>query len=201
MRPLADSTTLVPPQPETVNLGHRWPSLSWLLLLLVLLPLAAVPYLMRNSSAPEFVPIATPIEENVNEIEAEEEGLGEDPEEIALTATAAEDGTETSTPAKTEEVVRKKPRSRARAAQRRATAAAARVQAEPTTFGYVTVGATPFALVRIDGHEVGPTPILNRKVGTGKHVIEFLRPDTGEIRARKVVRVSEHEHRRVTVEE
>jgi serine/threonine-protein kinase len=196
MRPLADSTTLVPPQAETVSLKRSWGALPWLLLLLVLLPLAAVPYLMRTSE-PEFAPITTPLEDPSLGAEPALEDLDEEEEELGLAVDA--DETQTATPTE----VAKSPRRRTRRPKGsvRKPAETVRTRVEPTTFGYVTVGATPFALVRIDGQEVGPTPILNRKVGAGKHVIEFLRPDTGELRARRVVRVAEDEHERVTVEE
>lgn len=197
MRPLADSTTLVPPQPETVTLGKKWSTFSWALLALLLLPLGAVPYLLRSNAEPEFVPIQSPIESSDQQEPPMDDEAEAEPEELAATATVAENDAETSTPTPTIRTARKRPRHRARANRR----PAAHNPSEPTTFGYVTIGATPFALVRIDGQEVGPTPILNRKVGTGKHVVEFLRPDTGELRARKVVRITEHEHRRVTVEE
>ena len=202
MRPLAEATTLVPPQQETVSLNRSWRNLPWLLLLLVLLPLAAVPYLMR-SSTPEFTPLAAPVEPPPPEIEDESTAIeDEDEDEVAEASPELDvDEVESSTPAEVSKTSRRKPRRAKAGTSARKSGSAARPHAEPTTFGYVTVGATPFALVRIDGHEVGPTPILNRKVSSGKHVIEFLRPDTGELRARRVIRVAEDEHERVTVED
>jgi serine/threonine-protein kinase len=60
----------------------------------------------------------------------------------------------------------------------------------PTEGGFLTLAATPYALVRLDGKTLGPTPILRHPVSAGSHVIEFVTPDSGQVR----------ETRRVTVE-
>lgn len=199
-RALADPTTLVPPQAETVSLGRSWWRASWLLLALLALPLFAVPLLLRSQTA-AFEPIssggatsgaaaAAPSATPEAALPDSEEFAELDPEEDEVeTATLAEP-----------ERKKRRPRRGGRASARARTQAA-RADTEPMSFGYVTIGATPFALVRIDGQEVGPTPILNRRLGTGKHVIEFLRPDTGELRAKRTVEVGELEHKRVTVED
>ncbi len=54
-------------------------------------------------------------------------------------------------------------------------------------FGYLTVAADPFALVRIDGKEVGSTPIFGRKLPVGKHRIVLTDPETGRIRLRRTI--------------
>ena len=69
----------------------------------------------------------------------------------------------------------------------------------PDTFGFVTIGASPYARVRIDGKEIGVTPIVRRKIPTGKHKIELLAPDTGEVRAKRILKLAEGKHERITI--
>ena len=64
-------------------------------------------------------------------------------------------------------------------------------------FGHLTVGADPYALVRIDGRQVGTTPIVRRRVPVGEHEILLLSPDTGDVRLRRTVRIEEGEHEQV----
>lgn len=71
---------------------------------------------------------------------------------------------------------------------------------QPAAFGFVTIGAKPYALVRIDGKEIGATPIMRRKLPTGRHEIQLVRPDTGEVRLRKVVQLGEGQHERITLQ-
>lgn len=68
----------------------------------------------------------------------------------------------------------------------------------PTTFGLLTVGAEPYARVRINGEEVGATPIMNRKMSTGSYEIELVSPATGEVRLKKTVVLREGQHARIT---
>lgn len=198
-RPLADPTTLVPPPAENTNLGRSWWRVSWLLLTLLLVPILAVPYLLR-SEAPAFEPITAPVPPVESEDELAEDEADEDPDMADSASASSDDEAETATAATVAKRKKKKGRRTGRASTRQR-AERSRSAAEPLSFGYITIGATPFALVRIDGDEVGPTPILNRKISSGKHVIEFLRPDTGELRARKTVQVVELEHKRITVED
>ncbi|MCK6552218.1 PEGA domain-containing protein, partial [Myxococcota bacterium] len=67
-----------------------------------------------------------------------------------------------------------------------------------TAFGYVTIGAQPYALVRIDGQEVGVTPIMRKKLPAGPHEIQLVSPDTGEVRLKKSVTLADGEHQRIT---
>ncbi|MCC7381067.1 MAG: serine/threonine protein kinase [Deltaproteobacteria bacterium] len=64
---------------------------------------------------------------------------------------------------------------------------------------FLTVGAEPYALVRIDGEDAGVTPIVRRKIPAGTHHIELLSPDTGEVRLKKQVKVDADEHKRITI--
>ena len=67
------------------------------------------------------------------------------------------------------------------------------------TFGFVTIGAQPYALVRIDGQEVGVTPIMKKKLPIGTHEILLVRPDTGEVRLKRVLTLEENAHERITI--
>jgi serine/threonine protein kinase len=69
----------------------------------------------------------------------------------------------------------------------------------PDGFGYVTIGAQPYALVRIDGQEVGATPIMRKKLPAGAHVIELVRPDSGEVRLKRSVTLTDGDHQRVMI--
>ncbi len=64
-------------------------------------------------------------------------------------------------------------------------------------FGTVTIAANPFALVRIDGKEVGSTPIFNRKLPAGKHTVTLIHPDTGAVRLRKSFNLAADGHKKV----
>ncbi len=64
----------------------------------------------------------------------------------------------------------------------------------------MTVGAQPYALVKIDGQQVGTTPIMRHKLGAGSHKVELLRPDTGEVRHTQTVDVKDGEHQRITLQ-
>lgn len=66
--------------------------------------------------------------------------------------------------------------------------------------GFLTVGAQPYALVKIDGQQVGTTPIMRHKLGAGSHKVELLRPDTGEVRHTQTVDVKDGEHQRITLQ-
>jgi hypothetical protein len=59
------------------------------------------------------------------------------------------------------------------------------------THGYITFGAEPYAIVRLDGVSLGATPIFRRKVPIGRHEVELVTPDTGEVRLRRVVDVED----------
>jgi serine/threonine protein kinase len=69
---------------------------------------------------------------------------------------------------------------------------------EPVAFGYLTVGAEPYALVRLDGLDFGVTPIVRKKLPAGKHEVQLVSPDTGEVRVRKKIKLGPEEHERIT---
>lgn len=86
-----------------------------------------------------------------------------------------------------------------RAERNEAKAEASREADEEKLFGFVTVGAQPYALVRIDGQEVGVTPIMRKKLSIGTHEILLVRPDTGEVRLKRVITLEDGMHERITI--
>lgn len=83
--------------------------------------------------------------------------------------------------------------------RKEAKAEAAREAEDAKLFGFVTVGAQPYALVRIDGQEVGVTPIMRKKLSIGTHEILLVRPDTGEVRLKRVITLEDGMHERITI--
>lgn len=68
------------------------------------------------------------------------------------------------------------------------------VKAEPA---FVTIAADPFALVRIDGTEVGTTPIFRRRIPAGRHEIVLISPDSGTVRLRKIIDLAPNAHQEI----
>jgi hypothetical protein len=103
-------------------------------------------------------------------------------------------------PAEEEEAPKaQKPKKKARPEAQRAAEPQRAQDSKSEAFGFVTIGAQPYALVRIDGQEVGVTPIMRKKLSAGTHEIQLVRPDTGEVRLKKVVTVADGEHQRITL--
>jgi len=63
--------------------------------------------------------------------------------------------------------------------------------------GKVDLASRPFANVRIDGRDVGTTPIFGHRLAAGRHVIEFVSPDTGAVVLRKELEVGADQSYRV----
>jgi len=59
----------------------------------------------------------------------------------------------------------------------------------PTGSGTLTIAADPYALVRIDGVEIGSTPIFNRPIVAGSHEVVLVHPDSGVVRLKKTVQI------------
>jgi serine/threonine-protein kinase len=55
--------------------------------------------------------------------------------------------------------------------------------------GYLTVAAEPFAQVRIDGEDVGNTPIFKRELSAGRHTVELITPDTNVVRLKRTITI------------
>jgi len=64
--------------------------------------------------------------------------------------------------------------------------------------GIVVIGADPYANVRIDGTDLGVTP-LRKSLPPGPHEIELVSPDSGEIRWKKRVNIAPDETVRIKV--
>jgi hypothetical protein len=62
---------------------------------------------------------------------------------------------------------------------------------------YLTVAADPFALVRIDGVEVGTTPIFRREIAAGRHEVVLASPDSGAVRLRRTIDLAAGGHEKV----
>jgi hypothetical protein len=62
----------------------------------------------------------------------------------------------------------------------------------PMPYGRMSVNATPWAEVTIDGKGVGETPIANYVLPVGAHEIVFRHPEMGERRQSVVVKVGEY---------
>ena len=69
----------------------------------------------------------------------------------------------------------------------------------PQVFGRVSLVAEPFAQVRVDGIDTGITPLLHHRILAGRHVIEFMDPETGKVRATRVVVVEGEKEALVSV--
>ncbi len=66
---------------------------------------------------------------------------------------------------------------------------AARADAGTAASGYITVAAEPYALVRIDGEDIGSTPIFRRPLPAGRHDVQLLYPDSGAVRHSRPVTI------------
>jgi serine/threonine protein kinase len=66
----------------------------------------------------------------------------------------------------------------------------------PVEEGKLTLGATPYAWVRIDGRMVGSTPLMGLTLSAGEHQIVLIRPDDGTVRHQETVTIPPggHEH-------
>ncbi len=69
---------------------------------------------------------------------------------------------------------------------------------QPPKLGSITIAAEPYAHVRIDEKQVGNTPLRNHRLPVGTHLVELISPDTGEVRLRRRVEISEGVHQRIT---
>ncbi len=199
-RPLVDSTTLVPP-PATADVvalgGSASPAKKLILAVGVVIAFlfGAIGY--WSSEVEPIAPIdaeplaAQPAFEKAPEPPAPAEVLDDvepepEPEpEVVLT------------PAPKKHHDRKRRRNRTHRVEAKVEEPAA---GGPIAFGFLTIGASPYALVRIDGKEIGATPIWNRKLPAGRHEVQLVRPDTGEVRLTKILKLDEGQHERVTAE-
>lgn len=61
--------------------------------------------------------------------------------------------------------------------------------APASAFGYLSVAADPFALVKLDGRDLGATPIIRAKVAVGQHEVILYSPDSGAERERRTITI------------
>jgi serine/threonine-protein kinase len=195
VRPLVDSTTLVPPQPtaDVEALKNRSPKRTWVLAAGVLIAFlfGAIAYWSSSADVDPIPPLDI---EPISTVHAEPpappapvEALIEEPEPPAPEPKIAE-------PKRPKKKKHRKRRERPDPTPEEA------APPSPLAYGSVTIGASPYALVRIDGKEIGATPIWDRKLPVGRHEIQLVAPDTGEVRLRKIVKLEEGQHARITLE-
>jgi serine/threonine-protein kinase len=73
---------------------------------------------------------------------------------------------------------------------------------EPSGPGAITIAATPWCNVSIDGQAVGETPIVNRPIAAGRHTITCTNPELGVTRTRTAeVRPGETARVRIELQE
>jgi hypothetical protein len=72
----------------------------------------------------------------------------------------------------------------------------------PSGPGAITINATPWCNVSIDGQSVGETPIVNRSIASGRHTITCTNPELGVTRTRTAeVRPGETARVRIDLQE
>jgi serine/threonine protein kinase len=199
---LAGPTTLVPPaptveQPVFVELPRRGPSPAWVAVA-VFLAMVGLFIGSRLLSRPtEQAPIPALTAEGVVDLEQpapDPAPIPEAPGPETDPAAQAEAPKEPPLPAPRPRAVPQRPKPKPAPAP----VAKAEPEPDPDAFGFITVGAQPYALVRINGREVGATPIVNKKMNAGSYEIELTTPDTGEVRLKRTVVLREGQHARIT---
>ena len=69
----------------------------------------------------------------------------------------------------------------------------------PQGFGKVNIAATPYALVRIDGKQIGTTPIFGHSLPAGRHEVVLVSPKTDEVRLRRTFDLGAGDTERIIV--
>ncbi len=59
------------------------------------------------------------------------------------------------------------------------------------SYGTISINAIPWAHVTIDGKNIGDTPIINRRIPAGTHILEFEHPDYGISRQKFTLKENE----------
>lgn len=67
-------------------------------------------------------------------------------------------------------------------------------------FGTLTVAAEPYAIVRLNGRQIGITPILRRRIPAGEHEITLISPDKDTVRYRKRLKIEKGQHEEVILD-
>lgn len=63
----------------------------------------------------------------------------------------------------------------------------------------LSIGAKPYALITIDGKQIGPTPIVDHELPAGAHHIRAVEPDTDKIRFDQTIDLGADEHKRLAI--
>jgi serine/threonine-protein kinase len=208
--PLVDSTTLVPPagepsQPVQAIIPPRRNTALWGVSATLALVLAIIGYRYLSESTDK--PQSQSLEAKVDaKTEAKKVAQPKVVLVEAETASAAVAEPKVVQPKHEDPKVEVAPKKdREKAAKKRANPVREERRdpkpspAQVTEYGFVTIGAQPYALVRIDGQEVGVTPIMRKKLPVGTHEILLVRPDTGEVRLKRVVTLESDAHERITL--
>lgn len=204
--PLVDQTTLVPPGADgsgavsaVESPGRRRAAFAGLIVLCFVA--AFLGYRVAFEDSVVIVPARPP----EREVAALPPRVEEEPKALASSTTAAvaevvaEEVTDPTPPPKVVEPAHR-PEKASPKRQKVVKADTERpAPGEEDDFGYVTIGAQPYALVRIDGQEVGVTPIMRRKLSAGPHEIWLVSPENGEVRLKRTVKLADGEHIRVTL--
>ena len=75
-----------------------------------------------------------------------------------------------------------------------APAVAAPDAAAPAGYGFVTISSAPgstFRNIVIDGKPAGPTPMVKQRIRAGRHTIQLLAPDTGDVLVEETVTIED----------
>jgi len=58
---------------------------------------------------------------------------------------------------------------------------------EPARPAYVSIDATPWGQVTVDGKKRGDTPVLELRLSAGEHQLKVVNPETGKSATQKLV--------------
>jgi serine/threonine-protein kinase len=214
VRPLVGSTTLVPPPPSTADVTavhqqreRRRKAVVTAVMVGFALSIGGLAYYQSNlepiAPEPDRTPVAA---QPADEVPPPVVPVVPDPIEAALAGATGVEVVAVGPPPEPQPEIRERKRPDKKKSKRKRHDVAekdaldAREHGGSAAFGFLTIGATPYALVRIDGKEIGVTPIMKRKLPTGRHSIQLVRPDTGEVRLEKVVSLDEGQHERITLQ-
>lgn len=70
--------------------------------------------------------------------------------------------------------------------------------AKPAT-AKLSIGAKPYALITIDGKQIGPTPIVDLELSAGPHLIRAVEPDTDKVRYDQTIELGASEHKKLNI--
>ncbi|MEQ8274062.1 MAG: serine/threonine-protein kinase [Deltaproteobacteria bacterium] len=206
--PLVDSTTLIPPsqteESPAVPIRRKGPNPALVavgIFMLAVLLFFGVRQL--GAPGPEAIQPIAPLEAAPPPIEvARSEATGTEVAEALPEGDAPPPEVEVPEVVKTPEPEKPEPtKKKRRRIKKRRTATPPAPPPTKTvvadTYGYVTIGANPYALVRINGKEIGSTPVVRKRLPVGDYKVELIGPDTGDVRMTKKLTLREGAHERI----